>query len=109
MSATHSVDAEVRLYDRLFSVENPAGDERDYLELLNPDSKSVIPQAKLERSVAERGPGEHLQLERIGYFVTDSVDHTGEAPVLNRTITLRDSWAKIAKQQPKAGKPGKHG
>ena len=96
MSAAHAVDAEVRVYDRLFTDPNPTGHgERSFLEFLNPESKEVRRGCKLEPAAAELEPGTRLQLERLGYFVADEVDHTKSAPVLNRTITLKDTWAKI--------------
>jgi glutaminyl-tRNA synthetase len=88
VSAKHAVDAEVRLYDRLFTVENPLGDkERDFKEFLNPDSLEIIT-AKLEPGLAKAKPGDRFQFERIGYFCAD-LDHTEKAPVFNRTLTLR--------------------
>ncbi|MCB9597452.1 MAG: glutamine--tRNA ligase/YqeY domain fusion protein [Sandaracinaceae bacterium] len=96
VSAAHAVDAEVRLFDRLFTVENPMGDEsKSFLEFINPDSKKIVT-GKLEPALGELEPGTRVQLERVGYFVTDSADHTAERPVFNRTITLKDTWAKIA-------------
>jgi glutaminyl-tRNA synthetase len=90
-----AVDAEVRIYDRLFSEENPDAAEGGFLSCLNKDSLSVIPNAKLEASLAEVGPGQVYQFERVGYFCTDNVDHiTGEKIVFNRTVALRDSWKK---------------
>jgi len=101
VSASHAVDAQVRLYDRLFSVPDPTSDELDdFLDALNPDSKELR-QAKVEPAVAELAPGDRIQLERTGYFVADREDHTADAPVLNRTITLKDTWAKIAARQKK--------
>jgi len=101
VSASHAVDAEVRLYDRLFSVEDPTSDALDdFLDALNPQSKEVR-RAKVEPAVAELAPGDRIQLERTGYFVADCEDHEVDAPVLNRTITLKDTWAKIAARQKK--------
>ena len=100
VSAEHAVDAEVRLYDRLFLKENPTEDkEVDFLTNLNPDSLEVLHSAKIEPSIRGAAPGERYQLERLGYFCVDSVDSTESAPVFNRTVTLRDSWAKIAKRK----------
>ncbi len=91
-SAT-AMDAEVRLYDRLFSVENPDAAEGGFLSCLNTDSLSVITDAKLEASLARANPGDVFQFERVGYFCADSVDHIpGEKPVFNRTVALKDSW-----------------
>jgi glutaminyl-tRNA synthetase len=100
VSAPHAIDAEVRLYDRLFRVENPLADEAvDYRTHLNPDSLSVLHGAKLEPSLATLRPGALVQLERVGYFCADAVDTKPNAPVLNRTISLKDSWAAASKQQ----------
>ncbi len=93
VSAPHAVDAEVRLYDRLFSVENPNAEE-SYLDKLNPASLEVLPYAKLEPSLAGKPAGWLCQFERMGYFCADP-DGTPEKPVYNRTLTLKDSWAKI--------------
>ena len=95
VSAGHAVDAEVRLYDRLFEVENPAAEtERDFREMLNPQSL-IIANAKLEPFAAALGekPGEKLQFQRIGYFTPDYDTKPG-ALVFNRTIALKDSWEK---------------
>ena len=95
VSARHCVDAEVRLYDRLFAVENPSADtEHDFRELLNPDSLRVIPDAKIEPFLAETAKvGDTFQFQRIGYFCVDE-DSTEGHLVFNRTIGLKDSWAK---------------
>ncbi len=94
VSASHSLDAEVRLYDRLFTVERPdAEKERDWLELLNPNSLEVV-RAKVERSLADAEPGSRFQFERLGYFVADQ-DSSPQGLVFNRIVTLKDSWAKI--------------
>ncbi|MBL8114774.1 MAG: glutamine--tRNA ligase/YqeY domain fusion protein [Acidobacteria bacterium] len=93
VSAAHAVDAEVRLYDRLFSVENPNAEE-SYLDKLNPASLEVLPHAKLEPSLAGKPAGWLCQFERLGYFCADP-DGTPGKPVYNRTLTLKDSWAKI--------------
>ena len=95
VSARHCVDAEVRLYDRLFAVENPSADtEHDFRELLNPDSLHVITDAKLEPFLAETAKvGDTFQFQRIGYFTVDQ-DSTEGHLVFNRTIGLKDSWAK---------------
>lgn len=91
VSANHAVDAEVRLYDRLFTVEQPdAQEDQDFRDFLNPDSKQVIT-AKVEPSLLEARPGEPLQFERIGYFTADP-NRSPERPVFNRTVGLRDSW-----------------
>jgi glutaminyl-tRNA synthetase len=93
VSAEHAVDAEVRLYDRLFSVEEP-GARGDFRQDLNPASLEVIAGAKIEPSAAALPPGSRVQFERIGYFCADP-DTTPERPVFNRTVTLKDSWAKL--------------
>ena len=90
------VDAEVRLYDRLFTVEDPDAAEGGFVSMLNPDSLKTIT-AKVEPSLAGAEPGFACQFERVGYFVADSVDHQpGARPVFNRTVALRDSWSKKA-------------
>jgi glutaminyl-tRNA synthetase len=99
VSAKHAVDAEVRLYDRLFNDENPLDEahEGDFTDRINPSSLEVLQRAKLEPSLAARGPGERVQFERLGYFVVDP-DSTRTHPVYNRTIQLKDSWSKQAKR-----------
>ena len=99
VSAKHAVDAEVRLYDRLFNDENPLDEahEGDFTDRINPSSLEVLQHAKLEPSLAARGPGERVQFERLGYFVVDP-DSTRTHPVYNRTIQLKDSWSKQAKR-----------
>jgi glutaminyl-tRNA synthetase len=92
VSADHALAAPVRLYDRLFSVPSP--DAGDFMEHINPDSLEVIDGARIEPGVADAAPGTHYQFERLGYFCVDSVDSRPGAPVFNRTVTLRDSWAK---------------
>ncbi|HET8610488.1 MAG TPA: glutamine--tRNA ligase/YqeY domain fusion protein [Burkholderiales bacterium] len=92
LSARHAQRAEVRLYDRLFSVPQPDAADRDYKEFLNPDSKHVI-HAYIEPALAQAQPEERFQFERHGYFVADLKDSAAGRPVFNRTVTLRDSWA----------------
>ena len=93
VSAKYAVDAEVRVYDRLFKDENPDAAEGGFMSVLNEDSLSVISGAKLEPSLAEVEAGYLCQFERIGYFCTDSVDHlAGEKIVFNKTAGLRDNW-----------------
>ncbi|MDA7917697.1 glutamine--tRNA ligase/YqeY domain fusion protein [bacterium] len=92
VSCAEAVDAEVRLYDRLFTEEVPDNAEGGYLSCLNPDSLSVVTGAKVEPSLAAMVAGERCQFERIGYFCADSVDHSPDKPVFNRISTLRDSW-----------------
>jgi len=96
VSAEHAIPATVRLYDRLFTVPDPASAD-DIMDVLNPDSLQTVA-AMLEPSLKELAAGEAVQFERLGYFCTDSEEHTAEAPVLNRIVTLRDSWAKIERQ-----------
>lgn len=96
VSAAHAVRAEVRLYDRLFNAEDPEGDEdKHFLEHLNPSSLEVLSECYVEPTLAEASVGERFQFERLGYFVVDPDSAPGR-PVFNRTIGLRDSWAKVA-------------
>jgi len=97
VSAAHAVTAQVRLYDRLFDV--PAPDSKNITEHLNSDSMQVIQQAQLESALAHAPDNCHYQFERLGYFYPDARDHQNHAPVFNRTITLRDQWAKKQRQQ----------
>jgi glutaminyl-tRNA synthetase len=96
VSAEHSIPAEARLYDRLFIKENPLKLEKghDFKENLNPDSLKIVRNCRLEPSLAEVSPGDIYQFERLGYFCVDP-DSTEEKPVFNRTVTLRDQWAKL--------------
>ena len=96
VSASHGVPARVRLYDRLFTVPDPNSVD-DFMSVLNPDSLETV-DAILESALGELADGQAVQFERLGYFCTDSVEHSAEAPVINRIITLRDSWAKIERQ-----------
>lgn len=94
VSATESIKAEVRLYDRLFRVEDPAGQkERDFKEFLNPESLVVLPDCFIEPSVKEAEPLSHFQFERLGYFSVDP-DSVAGKPVFNRTVPLKDAWSK---------------
>ena len=93
VSSDHCQKAEVRIYDRLFNVENPSADERDFHELLNLDSLKVIDNCYVENYLTEKKPGEYLQFQRIGYFVLDP-DSTPEHLVFNKTVGLKDTWAK---------------
>lgn len=97
VSARHALDAEARLYDRLFTVPNPLGEdeEGDFLKYLNPGSLKVLTHCKVEPSLGEAKPGDRFQLEREGYFCLDSKDSLPGHIVLNRTVTLKDTWAKI--------------
>jgi glutaminyl-tRNA synthetase len=96
LSADHCKKAEVRIYDRLFNIENPSADERDFRELLNPDSLQIIKKCYVEDFAAQRKPGEYLQFQRIGYFMAD-IDSTSEHLIFNKTVGLKDTWAKIKK------------
>jgi glutaminyl-tRNA synthetase len=101
VSAVHSLKAEVRLYDHLFIKENP-GEEKDagdYKSYLNPDSLQRLTSCRVEPSLAGAVPGSRYQFERQGYFCVDSVDSSVDILVFNRTVSLRDSWAKIEKTQ----------
>ncbi|MEP6620845.1 MAG: glutamine--tRNA ligase/YqeY domain fusion protein [bacterium] len=95
--ARHALDCELRLYDRLFTIADPDAvpDGQDFLSVLNPDSLVTIRGAKIEPSVAGDGPASRYQFERTGYFVGDEIDSGPGALVFNRTVTLRDSWAKL--------------
>lgn len=99
VSAQHAMDAEVRLYDRLFNVIDPddEADGKTYRDYINPDSVRVIASAKLEASLANTVTEQRFQFERLGYFVADRFDHTATRPVFNRICTLRDTWANAAK------------
>jgi glutaminyl-tRNA synthetase len=96
VSAPHAVDAEVRLYDTLFTVAKP-DDAEDYTSVLNPGSLEVVTGAKVERALAGVAPETRVQFERTGYFVADWRDHSAARPVFNRAVGLRDTWAKIEK------------
>lgn len=93
VSADHCKKATVRIYDRLFSVENPSADERDFRELLNPESMKINANCFVENYAAERKSGEYLQFQRIGYFMADP-ESTADTPVFNKTVGLKDTWAK---------------
>ncbi|MHC1692267.1 MAG: glutamine--tRNA ligase/YqeY domain fusion protein [Sphaerochaetaceae bacterium] len=97
VSLPHAIDGTIRMYDKLFNSEYPGGATGNYLDDINPESLVVIDRCKLEPSLREAKAGEYLQFMRSGYFMADSVDHTPQHPVFNRTVTLKDSWAK--KQQ----------
>lgn len=97
VSVGHCVRAEVREYDRLFSVENPSAEEGDFRDLLNPDSLTVYQNCYVEKDAALHKSGEYLQFQRIGYFMADPVS-TPDHPVFNKTVGLKDTWAKQNKQ-----------
>ena len=101
VSCTDAEPAEVRLFDRQFTVADPGSNRggRDYHEFLNPESLVTAVDCRVEPALANCGPGECFQFERLGYFVTDSVDSKPGKPVFNRIVTLRDSWAKIEKAE----------
>jgi glutaminyl-tRNA synthetase len=96
VSAEHAVDAEVRLYETLFNREDPnvVPEGQDFMVNLNPNSLETVSGAKLEPSLRDAAPGSRYQFERLGYFAVD-LDSTRENPVFNRTVALRDTWAKI--------------
>ena len=95
VSAAHAIQAEVRIYDRLFTSENPdEASGEDFLALLNPDSLQIRNNCRMEPALGATNPGDRFQFERIGYFSTDP-DSTSEVPVFNRIVTLRDTWARI--------------
>jgi len=101
VSANHAVDAEVRLYEHLFTAEDPTTPPKgsdDWLDNLNPDSLKVITGVKLEPALADATLGETVQFERTGYFCKDTVDSGPDKLVFNRTITLKDTWAKVQKK-----------
>jgi glutaminyl-tRNA synthetase len=98
VSAAHAVDAEVRLYDRLFTNENPEEDVEDFVVNLNPDSLEVLTSCKVEPSLAGAATGSRTQFERKGYFCVDP-DSSKGGLVFNETVSLRDTWAKIQAKQ----------
>jgi glutaminyl-tRNA synthetase len=100
VSAAHAVDAEVRIYETLFAKEDPSKVEegKDVLDNLNPNSLEVIADAKVEPSLAKAAVGNRYQFERLGYFAVDPDSAPGK-PVFNRTVALKDTWAKVEKKQ----------
>ena len=107
VSAAHAVDAEIRQYEHLFASENPGGDRHgDFLADLNPDSLSVLTGCKLEPALADAAVGETVQFERLGYYCADP-DSSNATAVFNRTVGLRDQWARMQNRQ--AGAPAKKG
>jgi glutaminyl-tRNA synthetase len=103
VSARHALPAEVRLYDRLFSVPDPEADleeDQDFTVHLNPESLTIVENAWVEPALADDPPGTRYQFERHGYFVSDAEDSESSSLVFNRTVTLRDGWAKIAARGP---------
>jgi len=104
VSAAHALEAELRLYDRLFSAPDPQGDpDRNYRELLNPKSLETV-RGRVEPSLGGAHPGERFQFERLGYFCVDP-DTTDDALVFNRIVTLRDSWLKVVQRDRDGGEP----
>ena len=99
VSAAHSLEAEVRLYDRLFEKANPSSEKDDLTTYLNPNSLETLTSCQVEPSLAGAAPGGRYQFERLGYFCVDSSDSSGGALVFNGTVTLRNSWAKIEKKE----------
>jgi glutaminyl-tRNA synthetase len=99
VSAAHAISAEVRLYDKLFTKPDPNDVEEgeSFLSNLNPNSLEIVADGKFEPSLADAKPGDHFQFERVGYFCVD-LDSTAEKLVFNRTLPLKDSWAKIEKK-----------
>ena len=96
LSRNHCLPAEVRLYDRLFTVENPSADERDFRELLNPNSLEIRRNCYVEKYLSNFKPLDYLQFQRLGYFTLDK-DSTSENMIFNRTVSLRDNWVKSNK------------
>ena len=104
VSAAHAVDATVRLYDLLFSAEDPEDlpEGADFTTALNPASLQTLTHCKVEAALADCAPGTAVQFERVGYFVVDAKDSAPGAPVFNRTVTLKDAWARLEKKQGQA-------
>ncbi|MDO9585289.1 MAG: glutamine--tRNA ligase/YqeY domain fusion protein, partial [Syntrophales bacterium] len=98
VSAAHSIPAKVRLYDRLFRVADPLEGGADFTEHLNPKSLEILRECRMEPSLTGAAPGSRFQFERAGYFCVDAVDSSEKVLIFNRTVTLRDSWAKIAEK-----------
>jgi glutaminyl-tRNA synthetase len=98
VSAPHSVEAEVRLYDRLFICENPAAEKEAYTDHLNSRSLETLRSCRLEPSLAQATPGMRYQFERLGYFCADAIDSRPGAPIFNRIVTLHDPWANIQRR-----------
>jgi glutaminyl-tRNA synthetase len=101
VSIQHSVSAEVRLYDRLFSAPYPGRDdpEGNFIKDLNPESVEIITECRVEPAILEAKPEDVFQFERVGYFCADSKNSRPETLVFNRTVTLRDTWAKLEQEQ----------
>jgi len=103
VSADHCIPARVRLYDRLFRVADPLATDSDYTAYLNPDSLEALDSCQVEPALADAAPGSAFQFERLGYFCVDAVDSSSETLAFNRTVTLRDTWARITEK----GRTGK--
>jgi len=101
VSAAHAIDAEVRLYDHLFTVPNPEDESegKTFKDYLNPNSLEVLKNCKLEPELAGAAPGSRYQFLRLGYFCVDTVDTKENHLVFNRTVSLKDTWAKIASKE----------
>jgi glutaminyl-tRNA synthetase len=99
VSADRAVEAEVRLYDRLFTEPVPGEAAESFMDHLNPGSLEILENCKLEPALSSGQEGQHIQFERKGYFFLDSKDSKPEKPVFNRTVSLRDTWAKIERKQ----------
>jgi len=104
VSAAHAAEAEVRLYDTLFAAEDPEDlpEGEDFTAGLNPNSLETLRGCKLEAALADSVPGAPVQFERVGYFVADAKDSRPGALVFDRTVTLKDAWARIEKKQGKS-------
>ena len=100
VSAAHALTAEVRLYDHLFTAENPDDVEEggDWMRNINPNSLEILKSCRVEPHLGAATPGSRYQFERLGYFCVDAVDPSGGLMIFNRTVTLRDTWAKIEKR-----------
>jgi glutaminyl-tRNA synthetase len=96
VSAAHAAEAEIRLYDTLFTVPKP-DEAPDFKSVINAQSLEIVRGAKVEPALAEAQPEDHVQFERVGYFVADWKDHRPGHPVFNRSVGLRDTWARIEK------------
>ncbi|MFZ5987234.1 MAG: glutamine--tRNA ligase/YqeY domain fusion protein [Bacillota bacterium] len=100
VSAAHAIDGEVRLYEHLFNLPNPGSEENvDFLEQINSDSLEVLASCKLEPGLKDAKPGDMFQFLRLGYFCVDIVDSKEGAPVFNRTVSLKDTWAKVSNKE----------
>jgi glutaminyl-tRNA synthetase len=108
VAADHALETEVRLYDHLFAKADPSADEEgvDFTAYLNPQSLEVLKSCWVEPSLAGAAPGSRYQFERLGYFCVDTGDASPGAPVFNRTVTLRDTWAKIEQAQKEGQRKG---